>query len=96
MFATVIDDATLIGVDILLHQELFLEAGGNVFPGQHFVGLALAAGVPIHVQPSVGKGLLPRGEVKIFAPAFELGPQFPRPLDHVRQAAVATGEERFD
>ena len=91
VFAAVVHDAALIRMHIFLGQELLLDAGGDMLPGQHFIEWARAARIPVHIQAEVGKGLLPRLEVEILAPAFELGPQLPGALDHVAHAPVAAG-----
>ena len=96
MFAAVIDDTASVSVQIFLRQELFVQPGRNVLPGQDLVQRALAAGEPVHLQVTVGKGPLPEIEAEILTPGVKFSAQFPGALDDIAQPAVAAGEEGFD
>ncbi len=96
MLAAIVHHAALIGVDIFIDQELLFQPRRDVLPRQYFSGRTRPPGIPVHVQAKIGKGLLPGGEIKIFAPALQFGAQLPCTLNHVTDPPVTPGQEGFD
>src|SRR5215207_11251002 len=78
-------------------EELLVQAGVQVVPGQDLVLGALAGGEPVEVDAEGPQLLLRRrrpavvGEV--LAPAVELASVAPDPLDDPAHPAVAAGEQ---
>ena len=93
--ATVFGRCFFCAVDIFFLEEVGADTGIDVIPGKHLVQLALAVGIKRRVYRAVFKGLHPDIIPEFLAPGVESGAELPCPVDYLRQAAVAPGQDRF-
>src|SRR4030095_8370005 len=80
----------------VLPQEVLVETGREVVPGQDLVLGAVAVHVPLEVEAVLGQGVEPQVEPEVLAPLLERAAPAPHGLDDRAQAAVAPGGQALD
>src|SRR5690606_525622 len=94
--AAVLEADLVEGVAPLLPQEVLVQAGREVVPGEHLVLGAVAVAVPVHVEAVGLHGRLPALQAEVLAPLLEGPALAPDLLDDGPEAAVAAAEEALD
>src|SRR5262249_60309598 len=79
----------------VLPQEVGVEPGRDVGPGQHLVLGAVAVHVPVDREPLGGHGVLPQVERELLAPLLERAARPPYALDHCADPPVAAAGDPF-
>ena len=87
--AAVLEAQLVERVAPVLPEEVLVEPGGDVVPGQDLVLVAVAVDVPLDVEPVAGHGLVPGVLAEVLAPLLERAAGAPDVLDDRAEAAIA-------
>ena len=80
----------------VLPEEVAVEPGRDVVPGQHLVVGAVPVHVPVDREAVAGHGGLPEGEVEVLRPFLEDAARPPDVLEDRAEPAVASAGDAFD
>ena len=80
----------------VLPEEVLVQAGREVVPGQHLVLGAVPVHVPVDVEAVAGHGVDPELEVEALGPLLERAAVAPDVLDDRTEPAIAAADDALD
>src|SRR5690606_1465463 len=80
----------------VLQEEVLVQPGRDMVPGEDFVLVTVAVDVPVEVEAGTGDGVDPEVVAEVLAPLLEDAAPAPDVLDDRAEPAVAPAHEAFD
>ena len=84
------------GALVFALKEALADEDVDEVPGEGFVGVALAADVPVEVETGGVDGFVPAVGFQVLHPAVEAAAAFPGALDGAADTTVAKGQQSLD